>query len=69
MNAMAKKKIPEKMTYSDIPGLSKELAEKLAGIQPVSFAQACMVDGMTPAALMALSVWIKKTGVPRETSN
>jgi tRNA uridine 5-carboxymethylaminomethyl modification enzyme len=68
MEALVKRKIPEGFDYEEVPGLSRELREKLSSIRPISFAQAVRVDGMTPAALMALSIWIKKKyGVPRET--
>ncbi len=62
------RKIPEEMNYTEMPGLSRELAEKLDKVQPATFGQASRVDGMTPAAMMVLSVWIKKTSnVPRGT--
>jgi tRNA uridine 5-carboxymethylaminomethyl modification enzyme len=62
------RKIPDDLDYSEVPGLSRELSEKLTKVKPTTFAQAARVDGMTPAALMVLSIWLGKTGdVPRET--
>jgi tRNA uridine 5-carboxymethylaminomethyl modification enzyme len=68
LSKMATRKIPAEIDYSSIPSLSAELAEKLSEIQPETFAQAARIDGMTPAALMIISVWItKQSKVPRGT--
>lgn len=65
---LERKIIPPTIDYEDVPGLSKELSEKLGIIRPQTLAQASRVDGITPAALMVLSVWLKKqTRVPRGT--
>ena len=40
--------------YKDLPGLSKELQEKLLRYKPVTVAQASQIPGMTPAALSLL---------------
>jgi tRNA uridine 5-carboxymethylaminomethyl modification enzyme len=61
-------KIPKGIEYFQVPGLSRELAEKLERTQPDTLGQASRIDGMTPAALMVLSVWMKKReNVPRGT--
>lgn len=44
--------------YINLPGLSRELQEKLQKYKPASIAQAALIPGMTPAAL---SVLILKT--------
>lgn len=68
LRRMEERKIPADLDYGKIPGLSKELAEKLHRARPDSFGQASRLDGMTPAALMVLSVWLSKlTRVPRGT--
>ncbi len=54
-------KIPRDMQYVGIPGLSNELGAKLTRVQPESLAQAGRIDGMTPAAIMLLLSWLKKT--------
>ena len=41
-------------SYKNLPGLSKELQEKLLRYQPVNVAQASQIPGMTPAALSLL---------------
>jgi tRNA uridine 5-carboxymethylaminomethyl modification enzyme len=69
LQKMEDQKIPSETKYLEMPGLSRELAEKLDRVRPATLGQASRVDGMTPAAMMVLSIWIKKTGnVPRGTS-
>ena len=43
--------IPEDFDYRDLPGLSKELQQKLIAVKPANIGQAARIDGMTPAAL------------------
>jgi tRNA uridine 5-carboxymethylaminomethyl modification enzyme len=43
--------IPMEMDFSEIPGLSNELRQKLAGRRPRSVAEAQRIEGMTPAAM------------------
>lgn len=52
--------IPSVLQYEDIPGLSRELQEKLSKKQPKTFLEAMAIPGMTPAALNAIAVHIKK---------
>jgi tRNA uridine 5-carboxymethylaminomethyl modification enzyme len=69
LEKMECRKIPKGIEYFKVPGLSRELAEKLDRTQPDTLGQASRIDGMTPAALMVLSVWMKKQeNVPRGTN-
>ncbi len=61
------RRLPENMDYLGIPGLSTELAEKLSRLKPRDLDQASRVDGMTPAALMVLSLRVARGVVPRGT--
>ena len=47
-------KIPVNFLYSDMPGLSKELQQKLTKYRPTTIAQASLIAGMTPAAISLL---------------
>ncbi len=47
-------KLPASITYTDMPGLSKELQQKLNTIKPATIAQAALIPGMTPAAISLL---------------
>ncbi|MFH1645221.1 MAG: tRNA uridine-5-carboxymethylaminomethyl(34) synthesis enzyme MnmG [Candidatus Omnitrophota bacterium] len=53
-------KIPEKLDYSKISGLSSEIVEKLTKVRPRTLAQASRISGVTPAAIMVLMIWVKK---------
>ncbi|MGZ7040153.1 MAG: tRNA uridine-5-carboxymethylaminomethyl(34) synthesis enzyme MnmG [Thermoanaerobaculia bacterium] len=45
--------IPGEMTYA-LPGLSREMTEKLTFVRPVSLGQASRIPGVTPAAIAIL---------------
>ena len=49
-------RIPDELDFSAVPGLSKEMAERLAAARPETLDQAARVRGITPAALTALYV-------------
>ena len=53
-------KLPEGIHYEAIYGLSREVREKLSHVRPVSLGQASRISGITPAALMAIQVHLKK---------
>lgn len=46
--------LPDTLRFSDVPGLSKEMVERLSAAKPASLAAAGRVRGVTPAALSAL---------------
>jgi tRNA uridine 5-carboxymethylaminomethyl modification enzyme len=48
------KRIPEDLEYTGIPGLSREIVEKLSRVRPSSIAQASRIPGITPAAISIL---------------
>ncbi|WP_395374465.1 tRNA uridine-5-carboxymethylaminomethyl(34) synthesis enzyme MnmG [Marinicella sp. W31] len=58
--AQANKSIPTGFDYALVKGLSAELTEKLTAIQPETIGQASRIQGMTPAAISLLLVYLKK---------
>ena len=52
--------LPDDFNYEQVGGLSNELKAKLKDIQPSSIAQASRIQGMTPAAISLLLVYLKK---------
>jgi len=48
------KRIPPDLDYAVMPGLSREIVEKLTRIRPQSLAQASRIPGITPAAISIL---------------
>jgi tRNA uridine 5-carboxymethylaminomethyl modification enzyme len=53
--------LPREIDYGALPGLSKELAEKLAAARPETLGQAARLEGMTPAALTLLLIQAKRS--------
>jgi tRNA uridine 5-carboxymethylaminomethyl modification enzyme len=51
--------IPENMDYSMISSLSNEIIDKLSLVRPKTLGAASRIQGITPAALMALLAYIK----------
>jgi len=56
-------RIPENFTYESIPGLSREIVQKLSRIRPNSLGQASRISGITPAAISVLMVYLKRKEV------
>ncbi|MDO9581606.1 MAG: tRNA uridine-5-carboxymethylaminomethyl(34) synthesis enzyme MnmG [Desulfomicrobium sp.] len=54
--------LPDDMSYAGIPGLSREVTEKLTSIQPRTLGQAGRISGVTPAAMSCLEIQLKKMG-------
>lgn len=52
--------IPSGFDYSEMPGLSGELQQKLSRARPGNLAQAANIDGMTPAALALILVRLRR---------
>jgi tRNA uridine 5-carboxymethylaminomethyl modification enzyme len=53
------KTIPEWFDYSNIPGLSREMREKLSRLRPQTIGQASRLPGVTPAAVALLNVHVE----------
>ena len=62
LKRMEHTRLPEDMLYHAIHGLTTEVKEKLTKIRPVSLGQASRISGVTPAAIMALQVHLKRIG-------
>lgn len=56
-------RIPESFSYEDIPGLSREIVQKLSRVRPGSLGQASRVSGITPAAVSVLMVYLKRDSI------
>jgi tRNA uridine 5-carboxymethylaminomethyl modification enzyme len=52
--------LPENLDYSQLPGLSNEVRQKLAGARPATIGQAARMDGITSAALTLLVAHLKR---------
>ena len=56
--------IPDDLEFDRIPGLSREVRERLSRVRPVTLGQAARIPGVTPAAVAILDVYLN---VSRET--
>ena len=62
---MDKTKIPEGIDFQNVPGLTREVVEKLKKSRPGTIGLAKRIPGITPAAVLNLSLYLKarkKTG-------
>jgi tRNA uridine 5-carboxymethylaminomethyl modification enzyme len=53
---------PADLRFRDLNGLSREVQEKLEEIRPANLGQASRISGVTPAAVAALMIHLKKRG-------
>src|SRR5438270_6798186 len=57
-------RIPASMTYA-LPGLSREVVEKLSFVRPASLGQASRIPGVTPAAIAILRMHVRRASAVR----
>ncbi|MCF7791334.1 MAG: tRNA uridine-5-carboxymethylaminomethyl(34) synthesis enzyme MnmG [Victivallales bacterium] len=57
---MENMKLPEDFDYAEVKGLRNESRDKLIKIRPTTIAQASRIDGVTPAELTILRIYLKK---------
>ena len=53
-----RRSIPDDFIYMDIPGLSREVREKLERVRPTTLGHAGRIPGVTPAAIAVLDVYL-----------
>ncbi len=56
--------IPSSLEFQQIPGISREVGERLTRVRPATLGQAARIPGVTPAAVAILDVYLS---VSRET--
>lgn len=61
-------RLPEDFDYTQVSGLSNELTLKLSQQRPETLAQASRIQGMTPAAISLLLVYLKKRQLNKNVS-
>lgn len=62
-------RIPDGMVFQGIPGLSKEIQQKLKVFTPRTLGQALRISGVTPAAISILMVYLRKLSLQRRSEN
>ena len=61
--------IPDDFAYDQVKGLSNEMVQKMDEIRPTSIAQASRIQGVTPAAISLLLIYLKKHRHSRKVAN
>jgi tRNA uridine 5-carboxymethylaminomethyl modification enzyme len=62
MQSSDTRSIPETMEFARIPGISREVGEKLERVRPATLGQAARIPGVTPAAVALLDVYMSLAG-------
>jgi len=63
MKDAERRPIPVEFGFEDIPGLSREVREKLERVRPETLGQAGRIPGVTPAAIAILDVYLSLSRV------
>jgi tRNA uridine 5-carboxymethylaminomethyl modification enzyme len=58
MRGAERRPIPAEFEYQGIPGLSREVQDKLGRVRPTTIGQAARIPGVTPAAVAILDVYL-----------
>ena len=66
LKGMEDVRLPEGLDYQAVHGLSTEVREKLGRVAPLSLGQASRISGVTPAALMAIQIHLKRISAKAE---
>lgn len=56
--------IPDGLDFGSIPGLSREMQHRLAAARPATLGSAGRIPGITPAAIAALAVFLRRRAPP-----
>ncbi len=52
--------IPPAFVFSGIPGLSREVVQRLTEVRPETIGQASRIPGVTPAAVAVISAYVRR---------
>jgi tRNA uridine 5-carboxymethylaminomethyl modification enzyme len=58
-----RRQIPGDFAFRTIPGISREVGEKLERVRPITLGQAARIPGVTPAAVAILDVYLSLASV------
>ena len=58
------RQIPDDFCFVGIPGLSREIVERLMSIQPATLGQASRIPGVTPAAIAVIGAYLNRPRTP-----
>jgi tRNA uridine 5-carboxymethylaminomethyl modification enzyme len=52
--------IPAEFSFAGIPGLSREMVERLSAVRPATLGQASRIPGVTPAAVAVIGAYLDR---------
>jgi tRNA uridine 5-carboxymethylaminomethyl modification enzyme len=58
LRAAESRRVPAGLRFDEIPGISREVAQKLDRVRPATLGQASRIPGVTPAAVAVLDIFI-----------
>jgi tRNA uridine 5-carboxymethylaminomethyl modification enzyme len=61
MRRQERRKIPDNFPFARIPGLSREVVQRLSQVRPETLGQASRIPGMTPAAIAVLGSFLGRS--------
>ena len=56
IQTLEQRQIPSDLNYRAVAGLSREMAERLSRVRPMSLGQAARIPGITPVAVSMLNI-------------
>jgi tRNA uridine 5-carboxymethylaminomethyl modification enzyme len=56
-----RRRIPWDFPFDQVPGLSREVVQRLAQVRPDTLGSALRIPGVTPAAVAVLAAWVRRT--------
>jgi tRNA uridine 5-carboxymethylaminomethyl modification enzyme len=68
LQRLSLRRIPSDFDYGKVPGLSREVQEKLSTIRPGNLAMAGRIPGVTPAAITVLNIQLELSQSGRQTT-
>jgi tRNA uridine 5-carboxymethylaminomethyl modification enzyme len=54
------RRIPQGFVYAAVPGLSREVVQRLTEVRPETIGQATRIAGVTPAAIAVISTYVSR---------
>ena len=69
MRRQERRKIPTDFPFMKVPGLSREVVERLLQVHPETLGQAGRIPGVTPAALAVLGVYLNRPSFTKTASH
>jgi tRNA uridine 5-carboxymethylaminomethyl modification enzyme len=61
MRRQERRRIPDDFPFARVPGLSREVVQRLSQVKPETLGQASRIPGVTPAAVAVLGAFLAKS--------